>query len=92
MNAMEKHLDEKGIRFWRDIHNATAGRLEKVVDGAMRQNPTVLLVLSRDWSRVTGWSMKGAVGEGIGEGTGPRRAIPNALDDAWKDLRGRPGS
>ncbi|KAF0108788.1 MAG: pentapeptide repeat-containing protein [Anaerolineaceae bacterium] len=48
VDAMEKHLDKQGIRFWRDIHDATSGRLEKVVDRAMRQNPTVLLVLSKD--------------------------------------------
>jgi len=48
VDEMEKHLDEKGIRFWRDIHDATVGRLEKVVDRAIRENPTVLLILSKN--------------------------------------------
>jgi uncharacterized protein YjbI with pentapeptide repeats len=46
VNRIEQCLNEKGIRFWRDVHHATAGRLEKQVDRAMRLNPTVLLVLS----------------------------------------------
>ena len=39
VDEMEKYLNEGGVRFWRDIHHATSGRLEKVVDRAMRQNP-----------------------------------------------------
>ncbi len=39
---------KSGIRFWRDIHDATSGRLEKVVDRAIRQNPIVLLLLSEN--------------------------------------------
>lgn len=48
VDRLEKLLNEKGIRFWRDIHDATAGRLEKQIDRAIRQNPTVLLVLSKN--------------------------------------------
>ena len=43
---LEKIFDERGIRYWRDVRHATAGRMEKVVDQAIRLNPTVLLVLS----------------------------------------------
>lgn len=46
VEKLETRLIEKGIRFWRDVHDATAGRLEKQVDRAIRLNPTVLLVLS----------------------------------------------
>ena len=51
---LEPEFNKRGIRFWRDIHHATAGRLEKQVDRAIRYNPTVLLVLSEhstksDW-------------------------------------------
>ena len=48
VDELEVYLNNKGIRFWRDTHDATAGRLEKVVDKAIRQNPTVLLVLSEN--------------------------------------------
>lgn len=37
-----------GIRYWRDTHDMKAGRMEKQIDRAIRQNPTVLLVLSQN--------------------------------------------
>ena len=43
VDEMEKHLNEKGIRFWRDIHDAPAGPLDEIVDLAIQQNPIVLL-------------------------------------------------
>src|ERR1044071_4192828 len=46
VNKMETYLNEKGVRFWRDIHHSMAGRLEKQIDHAIRLNPTVLLILS----------------------------------------------
>jgi uncharacterized protein YjbI with pentapeptide repeats len=54
VDALELYLNRSGIRFWRDVHHATAGRLEAQVDRAIRLNPTVLLVLSEhaiesDW-------------------------------------------
>jgi hypothetical protein len=30
---METYLNKKGVRFWRDVHDATSGRLEKRIDG-----------------------------------------------------------
>lgn len=47
-------LAEKGIRFWRNIHSVKTGRTENQIDGAVRQNPKVLLILSEhsihsDW-------------------------------------------
>jgi hypothetical protein len=49
-----KSLVQKGIRIWRDIHDMKAGSIEMQIDLAIRQNPTVLLVLSKhslnsDW-------------------------------------------
>jgi hypothetical protein len=48
------YFQHQGIRYWRDIHDLKAGRIEKRIDQAIRQNPTVLLVLSQyclssDW-------------------------------------------
>ncbi|KAF0108786.1 MAG: pentapeptide repeat-containing protein [Anaerolineaceae bacterium] len=82
---MEKHLDKKGIRFWRDIHDATAGRLEKVIDTAIRQNPTVLLVLSKD-SVQSDWVEHEARSARELEKELKRDMLcPVALDGAWKD-------
>ena len=54
VDAIEKKLIDKGIRFWRDINDMNAGKMEKQVDRAMRLNDTVLIVLSEksvnsDW-------------------------------------------
>jgi len=85
VDAMEKHLDKKGIRFWRDIHDATAGRLEKVVDRAMSQNPTVLLVLSKN-SVQSDWVEHEARSARELEKELKRDVLcPVALDGAWKD-------
>ena len=85
VDVMENHLNEKGIRFWRDIHNATSGRLEKVVDQAIRQNPTVLLVLSKD-SVQSDWVEHEARSARELEKELKRDVLcPVALDDAWKD-------
>jgi hypothetical protein len=85
VDSIEKKLSEKGIRFWRDVNDATSGRLEKVVDRAMRKNPTVLLVLSEnsvqsDWVEHETRSARDLEKE-------LKRDVlcPVALDGAWKD-------
>ncbi len=84
VDEMEKYLDNKGIRFWRDIHDAPAGPLEKIVDRAMRLNPTVLLVLSKrsvksDWVEHEAESARELEKE-----LGRHVLCPVALDEAWK--------
>lgn len=87
VDELEKLLNAKGIRFWRDIHQATAGRLETQVDRAMRLNPTVLLILSAasiesDWvqhevrlARELAKEIKRDV------------LCPIALDESWKSCQ-----
>ena len=84
---MEKHLDEKGIRFWRDIHNATAGRLEKVVDRAMRLNPTVLLVLSENSVKSDWVEQEARTAREMEKEMGRDMLCPVALDNAWKNCK-----
>jgi len=87
VDKVEVHLDGKGIRFWRDVHDATAGRLEKQIDQAIRQNPTVLLVLSKhslnsDWVEHevrTARELEKEMGRDV--------LCPVALDDSWKSSR-----
>ena len=80
-------LTKKGIRFWRDMHDAKAMRVERQINHASRQNPTVLLVLSAN-SLSSAWieheiRALGGVEREIG------RAVLHfvALDDHWKDGR-----
>jgi hypothetical protein len=85
VDKLEKHLNKKGVRFWRDIHDMKSGRMETQIDRAMHLNPTVLLVLSEhslqsDWvehevrtARALEKEMKKDV------------LCPVALDDCWKN-------
>lgn len=87
VNKLETYLNEKGIRFWRDVHQATAGRLEKQVDKAMRLNPTVLLILS-DYSVKSDWVQHEArVARKLEIELGRDILCPIALDDSWKKCR-----
>jgi uncharacterized protein YjbI with pentapeptide repeats len=85
VDKLENHLNKKGIRFWRDIHEAKAGRLETQVDRAIRQTSTVLLILSEhslksDWVEHevrTARSVEKEMGRDI--------LCPVSLDDSWKN-------
>ena len=88
VNAIEKRLIKEGIRFWRDKHHATAGRLETQIDRAiMLKNDVVLLVLSEhstnsDW--VEHEARKAREKE---KQSGKDVLCPVALDDSWKTCR-----
>jgi hypothetical protein len=85
VKALEGKLSEKGIRYWRDVHHATAGRLDKVVDRAMRLNPTVLLILSKN-SVESDWVENEATrARKLEKERGQHVLCPIALDDSWKD-------
>jgi hypothetical protein len=87
VDELEQHLDRLGIRFWRDIHDTPAGRPEKVVDRAIRQNPIVLLVLSQN-SVKSDWVGHEARLAGELEQELDRNVLcPLALDAAWKTCR-----
>jgi len=87
VDMIGNHLTEKGIRYWRDIHEMKAGRLEKQIDRAIRQNPTVLLILSKhslnsDWVEHEVRSARELEKE-----MGRDVLCPVALDDSWKSSK-----
>ncbi len=85
VDKIEEYLNAKGIRFWRDVHHAIAGRLEKQIDRAIRHNPTVLVILSEN-SINSDWVQHEVrtVCE-LEKETGRDVLCPVALDDSWKD-------
>jgi hypothetical protein len=84
VDRIEELLQEKEIRFWRDVHDAMAGRLETQVDFAMRQNPIVLLILSKN-SVESDWVQHEARLARKLELEKERDVLcPIALDDHWK--------
>jgi uncharacterized protein YjbI with pentapeptide repeats len=80
-------LSLRGVRYWRDIHDMKAGRIEKQIDHAIRQNPTVLLVLSEhslnsDWVEHevrTARELEKELERDV--------LCPVALDDSWRSSR-----
>ncbi len=84
VEALESGLDAKRIRYWRDVHDLKAGRLETQIERGIRLNPTVLLVLSEssvesDWVR---WEAQKA--RELEKELGRDVLCPVALDNAWK--------
>ncbi len=84
VERLEAGLDKKRIRYWRDVHDMKAGRMEKQIEKAIRVNPLVLLVLSKssvesDWVE---WEVSKARELERKE----KRDVlcPIALDEAWK--------
>ena len=78
------NLTQKGVRYWRDIHDLTAGRMEKQIDRAISQNSTVLLVLS-EHSLMSDWvEHEVRTARGLEKELGRDTLCPVALDDSWK--------
>ena len=85
VDKMEEQLNSKGIRFWRDVHHATAGRLEKQIDCAIRHNPTVLMVLSKNSIKSDWVEHEVRTARELEQETGRDALCPVALDNSWKD-------
>ncbi len=84
VDKLETKLNENGIRFWRDIHDATAGRLERQIDRAIRHNPTVLLILS-EHSTSSDWvEHEARLARKLEKELGRDVLCPIALDDSWE--------
>lgn len=84
VEKLEFHLNKKGVRSWRDVRDAVAGRLEKQIDRAIRQNPTVLLVLSNN-SLDSDWvEHEVRMARGVEKEMARDVLCPVALDDSWK--------
>jgi uncharacterized protein YjbI with pentapeptide repeats len=78
-------LVEKGIRYWRDVHEIKTGWMEKQIDRANRQNPTVVLVLSKDVLSSDWVEHEVRTARSLEKEMGRDVLCPIALDDGWKD-------
>lgn len=83
-DAIGDHLDKKGVRYWRDIQDAVAGKLERQIDRSMRLNPTVVLVLSEHSVRSDWVEWEADKGRQLEKELGRDVLCPVALDDSWK--------
>ena len=85
VDRLESYLVNSGIRFWRDVHHATAGRLEKQIDRAIRLNPTVLLILSKRSVQSDWVEHEVRLARKLAKETRRDVLCPVALDKTWKD-------
>jgi uncharacterized protein YjbI with pentapeptide repeats len=80
-------LSQRGIRYWLDIHDMKAGRIEKQIDRAIRHNPTGLLVLS-EYALSSDWvEHEVRTARELEKDLGRDVLCPVALDDSWKNSR-----
>jgi uncharacterized protein YjbI with pentapeptide repeats len=77
-------FNDRGIRFWRDVHQAKAGLLKKQIDRAIRYNQTVLLVLSENSIEHDWVQHEVRFARELEQGTARHVLYPVALDDSWK--------
>jgi hypothetical protein len=87
VDKLETQLNKKGIRFWRDIHEMKAGRIETQIDRAITQNRTVLLVLSEQALNSDWVEHEVRTARTLEKDIGRDMLCPVALDDSWKSSR-----
>ena len=85
VDKLENHLNNKGIRFWRDVHDMKSGRMETQVDRAIRQNPTVLLILSEHSLKSDWVEHEVRTARELEKEMGRDALCPVALDNSWKN-------
>ena len=87
VDKVEVRLKRRGIRFWRDIHDMKAGPIEKQIDRGIRQNPTVLLVLSEHSVKSDWVEHEVRMARELEKEMARDVLCPVALDDSWKSSR-----
>lgn len=85
VEKIEGYLNKKGIGFWRDIHDMKSGRIEKQIDHAMRLNPTVLLILSKDSLQSDWVEHEVRTARSLEKEMKKDVLCPVAVDDTWKN-------
>lgn len=85
VERLERALRDREIRSWRDVHDLTAGPLDRQIDRAIRLNPTLLVVLSKlslasDWVE---WEV--SLARELEKQVNRPVLCPVALDGTWKD-------
>lgn len=84
VNLLCEEFNKKGIRYWRDTHHAPSGRLEKIIDQAIRLNPTVLIILSKNSVESDWVEHEVRLARKLEKDIDKDVMCPIALDDTWK--------
>lgn len=84
VDALDAEFTARGIRFWRDIHQIKAGRVEKQLMRAISMNPTVVLVLSEHSVKSDWVEWEASKARELERKLGHDVLCPVAVDAAWK--------
>ncbi len=84
VDQLGKELTEMGIRYWRDIHDMKSGRMETQVDRALRLNPTVLVVLSKNSTQSDWVEHEVETARELEKELNRDCLCPVALDNSWE--------
>jgi hypothetical protein len=87
VDKIEKKLNEKGIRFWREAHEIKAGGREKQIERAIAQTPKLLLILSEHSIRSDWVDHEVREARKLEKELGCAVLCPIALDDSLKSNR-----
>jgi uncharacterized protein YjbI with pentapeptide repeats len=83
VDLLSGQLDRLGIRYWRDIHDAPAGRMDRVIQDAITKNPTLLVVLSKNSVRRPWVEFEIATAVDLATTLGRDVLCPIMLDKDW---------
>jgi hypothetical protein len=87
VDKLGRGLAERGIRYWRDIHDLKSGRIEKQIEQAMRHNSTVLLIISKNSLKSDWVEHEVRTARLLEKELGHDVLCPVRLDDSWKSSR-----
>ena len=87
IQRIEEQFREGDIRFWRDVHDATAGPLEEQISRAIHMNRTVLLVLSKNSVESDWVEFEVRRARELQKEIDRHVICPVALDDSWKSCK-----
>ena len=83
VDKLENQLNEKGIRYWPDVHDTKASRLEMQIDRSINQNPRVLLILSSNSIKSELVEHEFRAARELEKDLRRHVLCPIALDDSW---------
>ena len=84
VEKLEYQLNEKGIRYWPDVHDRRASRLEMQIYRSIKQNPRVLLILSSNSIKSDLVEHEFRAARELEKDLERNVLCPVALDDSWK--------
>jgi hypothetical protein len=87
VNHLGRTFEARRIRYWRDVQDATAGPLEKIVVRAMHDNPTVLMILSKNSTNSDWVEFEAEKARELEKKLDRHVLCPIALDDSWKTCK-----